>query len=101
MKCCIQLYVNFSVYGLILSITFDTEGGFIAPWNFLIFQSRHFLGLLRKLLEKFSCLLLMFAETSSSAYRSVASLVDALLPSHAIFPPKREESKSVNRSRAF
>ena len=28
----------------------------------------------------------MFAETSNSAYRSVASLVDALLARHAIFP---------------
>ena len=35
----------------------------------------------------------MFAETSSCAYRNVASLVDALLVRHAIFPPKREEPK--------
>ena len=35
----------------------------------------------------------MFAETSSSTDRSVASLVDALLARHAIFPPQREEPK--------
>ena len=35
----------------------------------------------------------MFAETSSSAYRSVAFLVDALFARHAIFPPEREEPK--------
>ena len=39
---------KFSVYGLILSITFDTEGGFIALWNFVFFQSRRFPGFLRQ-----------------------------------------------------
>ena len=57
---CSAVSCKFSVYGMILSIyTFDTEGGFIALWNFVFFQSRHFLGFLR-----FSCLRLMFAETS-------------------------------------
>ena len=41
----------------------------------------------------------MFAETSSSAYRSVASLVDALLAHRAIFPPQREEPKERLRGR--
>ena len=30
-----------------VSITFDTEVGFIALWNFVFFQSRSFLGFLR------------------------------------------------------
>ena len=34
---------KFSVYDLMLSITFDAEGGFIALWNFVFFQSCHFL----------------------------------------------------------
>ena len=38
---------KFSVYFLILLITFDTEGGFIALWNFVFFQSHRFLGFLR------------------------------------------------------
>ena len=41
----------------------------------------------------------MFAETSSSAYKSVASLVDALLARHSIFPPQREEAKERLRGR--
>ena len=41
----------------------------------------------------------MFAETSSSAYGSVASLVDALLARHATFPPQREEPKERLRGR--
>ena len=41
----------------------------------------------------------MFAETSSSAYRSVASLVDALLARHEIFPLQREEPKERLRER--
>ena len=46
---------KFSVYGLILSITFDQErfilswfdieGGLIALWNFVFFQSHRFFGL--------------------------------------------------------
>ena len=39
------------------------------------------------------------AETSSSAYRSVASLVCTLLARHAIFPPQREEPKERLRGR--
>ena len=42
---------------------------------------------------------LMFAETSSSNYQSVAFLVDALLARHAIFPPQREEPKERLRGR--
>ena len=41
----------------------------------------------------------MFAEASSSAYQSVASLVDALLAGHAIFLPQREEPKERLRGR--
>ena len=41
----------------------------------------------------------MFAETSSSAYRSVHSLVDALLARHTIFPPQREEPKERLRGK--
>ena len=38
---------KFSVYVVILPITFDTiEGRFIALWNFLFFHSRHFFGFL-------------------------------------------------------
>ena len=37
---------KFSVYVLILSITFDTEGRFIALWNFVLIQSCRFLGFL-------------------------------------------------------
>ena len=48
---------------------------------------------------RFSCLRLMFAETSSSDYRSVASLADSLLARHAIFPPQREEPKERLRGR--
>ena len=33
----------------------------------------------------------MFAETSSSTYRSVSPLVDALLARHAIILPQRKE----------
>ena len=43
----------------------------------------------------------MFAETSSSAYRSVASLVDVLLARHAIFPPQQEEPKEHLRGKLF
>ena len=39
------------------------------------------------------------AETSSSTYRSVASLVDALLARHAIFPLQREEPKECQKGR--
>ena len=39
------------------------------------------------------------AETSSSAYRSVACLVDSLLALYAIFPPQREEPKERLRGR--
>ena len=35
----------------------------------------------------------MFAETSSSAYRSVASVADVLFAGHAIFPPQQDEPK--------
>ena len=35
---------KFLVYILILSIRFDTEGRFIAQWNFILFQSRRFHG---------------------------------------------------------
>ena len=38
---------KFTVYVLMLSITFDTEGRFIALWNFVFFQSSRFLGRLR------------------------------------------------------
>ena len=41
----------------------------------------------------------MFAETSSSACRGVASLVDALLARHVIFPSQREEPKERLRGR--
>ena len=41
----------------------------------------------------------MFAERSSSIYRSVASLVDALLARHAIPPRQREEPKERLRGR--
>ena len=41
----------------------------------------------------------MFAETSNSAYRGVASLTDALLARHAIFPLQREEPKERRRER--
>ena len=41
----------------------------------------------------------MFAETSSSAYRSVASLADALLAHHTIFPPQQDEPKERLRGR--
>ena len=34
-----------SVCVLILSITFDTEGGFTSLSNFLFFHTRHFLGI--------------------------------------------------------
>ena len=39
------------------------------------------------------------AETSSSAYRSVASLAGALLARHAIFPPQQDEPKERLRGR--
>ena len=42
---------KFSVYGLILSITFDTKGGFITLWNFVFFQSRSFLRLRGRLIK--------------------------------------------------
>ena len=91
---------KFSVYGLMLSITFDTEGGFIAQcgisYSFSHVVSSDFYGELR---QRFSCLRLMFAETSSSAYRCVASLVDALLARHAIFPHQPEEPKERLRGR--
>ena len=41
----------------------------------------------------------MFAEMSSSAYRSVASPVDALLARHTVFPPQREEPRERLRGR--
>ena len=41
----------------------------------------------------------MFAETSSFAYRSVASVADALLARHAIFPPQRDGPKERLRGR--
>ena len=44
MLCSSSAVCKFSVYVLILSITFDSEGGFIALWNFVFFQSRRFLG---------------------------------------------------------
>ena len=42
---------------------------------------------------------LRFVETSSCAYRSVASLVDDLLARHTIFPPQREEPKERLRGK--
>ena len=41
----------------------------------------------------------MFAETSSSTFRSVASLADALLARHAFFPPQRNEPKERLRGK--
>ena len=86
---CSAVY-KFSVYVLTLSITFDTEERFIALWNFVFFQSSRFL------LKVF-------------VYRNLASLADAHLARHAMFPPQREEPKEtkgasareINRSQTF